>query len=83
MKLKFESIINDEEIKSKITEMKKKIELIENTDFNKEYEITSENITKLKRIRKAYQDVILNDWDTKPLKIILANSDGTKLANIN
>lgn len=47
------------------------------------YEITSGNITRLKRIRKACQDVILNDWGTKPLKIILANSDGTKLANIN
>ncbi len=83
MTIKFENVVDVKRIKDKINEAKKEIELLEETDFSKELELNEETFKKVREIKKAYIDIVTKDWTYRPLKIVIANPDGSELANIN
>lgn len=83
MIIRFENVVDVKTIKDKINESKKEIELLEKTDFSKELELNETNLEKIQQIKKAYRNIVTKDWTYKPLKIVIANPDGTELAIIN
>lgn len=83
MKIKFKGIADEEIIKSKLNQVKRQIELLEKTDLKENLEMNEENIKKLVEIQKAYKNIISNDWNVKPIKIIVVNSNGAELTTIN
>ena len=64
--------------------LKKRKELIEELlkkDFSS-MEFNQENLEKAKELAKNYKEATSNDWSTRPVEIIIANSEGTELATI-
>lgn len=82
MNIKFKDVAVEEIITQKINEMKRKIKLLEEVDLTREIEMNAENIAEANKIQKAYKDIIANDWNIKPIKIVVAKSDGTEIATI-
>lgn len=83
MLIRFENVIDTNALKEKITEIKKQIQLLEETDFSKESELNENSLKEMREIKKAYTNIVTKDWTYKPLKIVIANPDGTELAIIN
>ena len=46
-------------------------------------EFNQENLLEAKRIAKKYKEAVSDDWNNRPPKVILANSEGTELASIS
>lgn len=60
-------------------------ELIENLlkeDFS-DMEFNQENLSKAKIIAQKYKKAVSDDWNSRPVQIIIANSEGTELAIIS
>lgn len=76
LKIKLENIS-----KKELIERKKIIEELLEEDFS-ETAFNQENLLKVKDIAKKYKKVTSDDWKNKPIKIIIANSDGTELATV-
>ncbi len=47
-----------------------------------ELDLNEENIKKAKGITSKYQEIISDNWCNKPIKIVVANSDGEEIATI-
>lgn len=82
IEIKFENIVDKKIIKNKIDETKREIKLLEEADFLEKIELNEDNLNKMREIRKAYTNIVTRDWTFKPLEIVVANSEGTKLATI-
>lgn len=76
MEIKFQNI-NKEHLKNR----KKMIEELLEEDFSN-MELNQENLEKAKELAKKYKDAVSDDWSTRPVEIIIANSEGTELATI-
>lgn len=76
MEIRFENI-NKEDLERR----KKLIEELLQEDFSKK-ELNQENLLKAKEIVNKYKEAVSDNWNNKPVKIIIANSDGTELATI-
>lgn len=64
--------------------LKQRKELIEELleeDFSSK-EFNEINLLKAKQIVKKYGEAVSEDWNIRPPKIIIANSDGAELATI-
>ena len=64
--------------------LEKRKELIEKLleeDFSN-MEFSQENLAKAKELAKKYKEATSDDWNTRPIEIIIANSEGTELATI-
>lgn len=83
MLIRFENVVDTKALKEKITEIKKQIQLLEETDFSKESELNENSLKEMREIKKAYTNIVTKDWTYKPLEIVIANPDGTELAIIN
>lgn len=77
MEIKFQNI-NKEHLKNR----KKMIEELLKEDFSN-MELNQENLEKAKELAKKYKDAVSDDWSTRPVQIIIANSEGTELATIS
>lgn len=76
MKIKFQNMSKED-----LKQRKKLIEELLEEDFsNKEF--NEENLLKAKEIAKKYIEAVSDDWSKRPIKIIIANSEGTELAVI-
>lgn len=76
MKISFKNI-NKRNLKKR----KKLIEELLEKDFSS-MEFNQENLEKAKELAKNYKEATSNDWSTRPVEIIIANSEGTELATI-
>lgn len=77
MEIKFQNI-NKEHLKNR----EKMIEELLKEDFSN-MELNQENLEKAKELAKKYKDAVSDDWSTRPVQIIIANSEGTELATIS
>ncbi len=77
MEIKFQNI-NKEHLKQR----KKLLEELLEEDFSSK-EFNEKNLLKAKQIAKKYKEAVSEDWNARPPKVIIANSDGTELATIN
>lgn len=76
MEIRFENI-NKEDLERR----KKLIEELLQEDFSKK-ELNQENLLKAKEIENKYKEAVSDNWNNRPVKITIANSDGTELATI-
>ena len=76
MEIKFENIN-----KRNLEKRKKLIEKLLEEDFSS-MEFNQENLLKAKELAKKYKEATSDDWSTRPVEIIIANSKGTELATI-
>lgn len=76
MEIRFQNI-NKEHLEQR----KKLIEELLKEDFSTK-ELNQENLIEAKKILKKYEEAVSDDWNNKPAKIAIANSDGTELATI-
>lgn len=77
MKIKFKNIN-----KGNLEKRKKLIEKLLEEDFSN-MELNQENLEKAKELAKKYKEAVSDDWSTRPVQIIIANSDETELATIS
>lgn len=76
MEIRFQNI-NKEHLEQR----KKLIEELLKEDFSTK-ELNQQNLVEAKAILKKYIEAVSDDWNNKPAKIIIANSDGVELATI-
>ena len=67
--------------KGNLEKRKKLIEKLLEEDFSS-MELNQENLEKAKELAKNYKEATSDDWSTRPVEIIIANSEGTELATI-
>lgn len=77
MKIIFQNINRE-----KLEKRKELIEKLLEEDFSN-MEFNQENLLKAKELTKKYKEATSNDWNTRPVQIIIANSEGTELAIIS
>lgn len=77
MKIIFQNINRE-----KLEKRKELIEKLLEEDFSN-MEFNQENLLKAKELAKKYKEATSNDWNTRPVQIIIANSEGTELAIIS
>lgn len=68
--------------KENLEKRKKLIEKLLEEDFSS-MEFSQENLEKAEELAKNYKEATSDDWSTRPVQIIIANSDGTELATIS
>lgn len=76
MEIRFQNIN-----KKHLEQRKKLIEELLKEDFSTK-ELNQENLIEAKEILKKYKEAVSEDWNNKPVKIAIANSNGTELATI-
>ena len=76
MEIRFQNI-NKGHLKNR----KELIEQLLKEDFSN-MECNQENLLRAKELAKKYKEALSDDWSTRPVEIIIANSEGTKLAAI-
>ena len=67
--------------KGNLEKRKELIEKLLEKDFSS-MEFNQENLEKAKELAKNYKEATSDDWSTRPVEIIIANSEGTELATI-
>lgn len=67
--------------KGNLEKRKELIEKLLEEDFSS-MELNQENLEKAKELAKNYKEATSDDWSTRPVEIIIANSEGTELATI-
>lgn len=77
MKIIFQNINRE-----KLEKRKELIEKLLEEDFSN-MKFNQENLLKAKELAKKYKEATSNDWNTRPVQIIIANSEGTELAIIS
>ncbi len=81
MIIQFENLATKDEIQYQLRKIKEKIAFLEEINWNEKMELNEANIKKAKKIVEFYNYFIAN-WEIQRIRIELANSDGTKFANI-
>lgn len=76
MEIRFQNI-NKGHLKNR----KELIEQLLKEDFSN-MECNQENLLRAKELAKKYKEAVSDDWSTRPVEIIIANSEGTELAAI-
>lgn len=76
MEIRFQNI-NKGHLKNR----KELIEQLLKEDFSN-IECNQENLLRAKELAKKYKEAVSDDWSTRPVEIIIANSEGTELAAI-
>ena len=67
--------------KGNLEKRKELIEKLLEEDFSS-MEFNQENLEKAKELAKKYKEAVSDDWSTRPVQIMIANSEGTELATI-